>query len=1709
MMRHIAFLLCSVLTVLLCCQCGSVNDEGAIVIGGGLKSFDVNAEDAYELCFSYITSDSVGAGEAESLVEIPVSAPLQWEHLPNGRMHIVKTVVKPTTNTTLQVMSKKRASNGEPQAIAQVELPSADRFCLVAQCCKNDYVELTFNKNLDDKQNVKGLIYLSNKPSSVTVEGNKARLNADLSDHEEIQVQVSEKLRSKSGLTFDASTTIPSLVVTFEKPKVELVGDGTIIPQQGRILVPFRSIHMRGVRVAVFKVFSNTLNQFLLQGDFDGMRELIYTARPIAATTFYMEDHGGNLNEWNTYAIDLTDQVKLDPGALYRVELSLDARLSAWPCDTLPKATREEIAESDAEVMQRLIDKFDNTDYYYNGWAFDNYQWFDGYYEARHNPATRAYYDDRTVGKNMLATNIGLSAMMGSDHVLTVTAIDLSSAQPMSGVQIELYSKQQQLIGTGATNGKGMARIEFDNRNGQPAIVMARLADDVSYLKVTQTQALSTSTFDVSGNAIERGLKGYIYGDRGVWRPGDTLHLGFILNDRDHRLPAGHPVNFSLVNPLGQITDRITTTQGVMGIYTMNIPTAADAPTGIWTARFAVGGVTFSKNVRIETIKPNRLKIDLDLPNGSLSVGRNEAKLHTEWLNGNKASNLRYDVTATFVAGGTTTFKQWPSYVFDNPERNFETTEQQIGKGTVDHQGDASLQLNLTSIKAAPGMLRASLVTRIYEPSGEFSTDVCQTQVAPFESFAGIKAPAVGEYGHLDTDRSYTYHVVNVDRNGNLRRAGNTLNVKVYKVAYYWWWYALRGDMAEFSRSSYTQPVKELTATLDEEGKGSFALTMNHSNWGSYYITVQDPKSGHATGVFSYFDWPEVTDRRGDSEADNATQLSITSDKKEYAPGEKMQISFPSDASSRAIVSISNGSKVLYTDTYECAAERTTLTLQVTDDMAPNVYVGVQLVQPYSQTANDMPIRMYGIIPVTVTHPKSHLNPVVTCADEILPETKCQVTVKEKEGRPMGYTLAIVDEGLLDLTRFKTPNAWGLFNAREALGVRFWDIYQHVNGAFGGRIEQLFSIGGDEALNNGPKAIVNRFAPMVYFAGPFELKKGEKRTHRIDVPNYNGRVRVMVVASDGSAYGNAEKSVMVRKPLMMIGTMPRQIGVGDEMEVTATLFATQQLGDVKVTVSAKNLQVIGQHSQHVTFSEAGDKTVSFRIKAGDKAGTGLVSIQAESNNCKADYSTEIVIRSISQPLSEIHTFALPQGETLDERLKAPGNGSYEMMLELSGIKPLNLQNRIADLIAYPHGCVEQSTSKAFAQLYLDNFMELSESQKSEIEENIKFCINRYPGYQTQNGGMAYWMGGRVASEWGSAYVCLFLQEAAAKGYFVPEDMKSRLIQYLTAQANNWDNAKDAFTAAFQLYALAATGHAHIGAMNRMREHASEFSPATVQMLEAAYRLSSIQVALEPGGKPETGHYWFPSTNAKLLSELADNSLQMAQTAEVIRERLASDAWISTSETALSLYALAQFYNLQKAGAGVKFKAELDGKKLAEVDSYRYLWNHNAHLEEAQSRLKLTNLSETTMYAQVVMRGVATQSAIAAQSNGLELGLSYTTDNGLQLNPEKLAQSTTFKALLRVRNVSGKPIDHIAITHILPAGWEMLKTEPSNPVNYQDVRDDRVLTYIDHLAATQTVDIVLNLSATYAGNYYLPSVHAEAMYDDTVSGCTASSVCVVE
>ena len=275
-----------------------------------------------------------------------------------------------------------------------------------------------------------------------------------------------------------------------------------------------------------------------------------------------------------------------------------------------------------------------------------------------------------------------------------------------------------------------------------------------------------------------------------------------------------------------------------------------------------------------------------------------------------------------------------------------------------------------------------------------------------------------------------------------------------------------------------------------------------------------------------------------------------------YTVGEHVTLTIPSAGTGRALISLETGSRVLDAEWVELKDKETNYSFPVTADMAPNVYAHVTLIQPHEKTLNDLPIRLYGVIPILVEDADTHLEPVITMANEVRTDVPFTIGVSEKNGDRFTYTLAIVDEGLLDLTRFKTPDPWNHFYAREALGVRTFDLYDQVIGAFGRQLQRILAMGGSDDSGPAEGARANRFKPVVRYVGPFTVEKGKKAAHSFTISNYVGSVRVMVVATDGEkAYGNAEKAVPVRKPLMVLATMPRVLSPGETVDLPVTVFA--------------------------------------------------------------------------------------------------------------------------------------------------------------------------------------------------------------------------------------------------------------------------------------------------------------------------------------------------------------------------------------------------------------------------------------------------------------------------------------------------------------------------------------------------------------------------
>lgn len=1706
-----------------------------LALRGNLESMDINKknENGYDLTAVLFTPDKESPGTVESLVDFSEKVDATWQHSPDGKKHEVTLTNVPAGmegERTLRLSVSSNKLGVEKADVVTVNIPDQNDFSVYDVVYVSEpecYVEVAFTKLLDSAQDMRGLAFIAgNTSETVNVDGNKLRLypDADLREKGAMNIHLNQGIRSKSGLNLKEAV-VRQVVANEQKPNVRFIGKGVIIPQSTQLSVPFQAIYLRGVTVSVIKILEQNIGQFLQSNNLDESGELMRVGRLIARKTIFLDEEGLDLSRWNTFAIDLKRLIEPEPGAIYRLELSFDRSLSVYPCgnDTVV-LSKEQILASDEIRFKEESARFDEGGYYY----YRQYDWSDYNWEKRSDPCSDSYYFNKVEGKNVLATNLGLVAMLGQDNDMTVLVHNIQNTEPERGVTVTAYNYQHQALASGTTDDKGQVRLDLSS--GRPFYLIASQGTQRSYLRVDNGSALSLSSFDVSGEVVQKGIKGFIYGERGVWRPGDTLHLGFMLNDRAKQLPAEHPVVMELYNPLGQMYARKTQTRGELGLYVFDFVTEADAPTGAWNVKAQVGGVSFSKRLRIESIKPNRLKIALSMPEKTLLRGEPmDARLHVEWLQGAIARNLKYDIQGTFIATPTT-FEGYKGFYFDDPSRVFNTEESKLISGVTNERGDATVQARFELGSTAPGMLLANLVTRVYEESGDFSIDADRMLYSPYRRYAGIKSPQKDKE-QLNTGTNYTYEVASVDYLGK-PQANTELDVKVYKVYWYWWWDSNSSGLANYVSDSYNKPVKTFTVRTDGDGRGTFQLSFPDKEWGTYFISVKDKESKHSTGVMSYFDWPYNEGRRNTDGSESATMLSFKTDKDSYTPGEKMVVTFPSTKGSRAIISIENGVRVLSLTEHTCEDKQTTVRLDVTKDMQPNAYVYITLLQPHGITKNDLPIRLYGVVPFTVTSPESHLTPVIQSPAELKPDASYTISVSEKNGKEMAYTLAIVDEGLLDLTRFRTPEPWKAFNAREALGVNTWDLYNYVVGAYGGRIEQLFSIGGDDALNKGPKAIVNRFKPVVRFDGPFLLKKGKTARHTYQMPNYNGRVKIMVVAGNGEAYGHADKSVMVRKPVMLLGTLPRVIGVGEEMVVPATVFATEDgVGAVNVSIAcSSNMEVVGEATRSLSFERKGDQQASFRIRVKKNPGIGKVTITATGKGDKSVYETELEIRTVRRPQVKVTAATLEAGKSWKETVAMPGaTGTNQLTLEVSDIAPVNVSSRLSYLLGYPHGCLEQITSKGFPQLYISSFTDLTPRQAKSTEEAVKEVIRRLRSYQTVDGAFAYWPGGTSSNGWGTVYATHFLLEASKKGYLVPEAMKQSVLNNLRRVARNWKPVTSYYkdseeaTQAYRLYVLALAGSPEMGAMNRLKEMKDLTSMSRWSLASAYALVGREDVAQDLISKTTALPSGYSEYDETFGSDVRDQSIQLmtlclldkgkeaATLVEELSKQLSSDDWLSTQSTAFALVALSDYLAKYRVDGAMDFTYACGGKD-GQVKTDKNIWSETL-LDKAgtSASVELKNTGKSTLFARIITEGIPEQGEEKAYANGVSLAVSYVDLNGSPVNVAQLEQGTNFSAVVTVKNPSARGYNNLVLSEIFPAGWEILNTRFLNEsvtdslsagVNYQDIRDDRVYSYIDRLPAGSQVTVKINLCAVYPGRFYLPPVYCEAMYDYLIRANTA-------
>ncbi|NIB38088.1 hypothetical protein HBA55_00745 [Pseudomaricurvus alkylphenolicus] len=1622
-------------------------------------------------------------------------------------------------------------------------IPALNRFEVLgvnSRKQKDRYIAIQFSEPLDRGQSFMGLVRIDGQaPASMRVDGNVLRAYPSRPLSGDISIEVLEGIRSTRNARL-LEPVIRTLTLLEEQPGVRFKDSTHILPSHSRVTIPIEAVNVDSVQITAYQLKAANLGQFLQSRNLSARYSDSSTTAALWRKTLQLPEIPRD--QWTQFDLDVSDYLKDFGNDLLAFEVKIDKSHSILECETPRPQPEDALPPGNPWPFQETRNNPSWVQRYYHSQG--RYQWTD-----RENPCKDYYYQHYNNPikdfRYFHASDIGLIAKMAVDKSMLVVATDINSAQPLRDVEVVAYNRQHQPVARGKTDPQGMLKF---SPVSAPLYLLASQNEDVGFLRLPRNESLSTNVFDTGGEQAGSGIKGFFYGERGVWRPGDEIFLTFIAHDRTGQLPENYPLTLDFFDPRGNKFDSITHTQPMNGFYSFRLRTDEDSPTGSWRAVIRYGGDYFSKVVPVETIKPNRLKIELTFPSDKLSAGDGpsiEAGLFSQWLNGATAAGLKADIDMN-VRAVKTTVAGYDQYVFDDPTRELQSRQQKVFQGNLDENGKASFSL-APSINNAPGNVKLQFTTRVFEKSGNFSIQYASVAYQPYSRLVGLHIPqGRGWNRSISRDEQHQINMMLVDAEGN-PIANSELDFQLYRIGWRWWWDSSSDSIASYISRNHADPLVEANLKTDEAGRSHWTLEGQDYPWGRYLMRVCDRQGDHCSGKVVYLGWSYQQQKNPSGE----TQLMLTTDKKRYAVGDTATLTIPQIVAGsdkgKILLTLESGTRILSQQWIEKDIEEGQYSIPVTADMAPNVYAHVTYVQAFADKNNDSPVRLYGITPILVDNPDGRLAPQLTLPEKVKPQSELKIVVAESRSKAMTYTLAVVDEGLLSITNYKTPDPYDTLYRREALGVLTWDMYDLLSNSSVFNTERLLTIGGSDAEDDTDALRKKRrFPPVVEFLGPFYLPAGEQARHVVKLPEYMGSVRVMLVAGDISegvaAFGKTDGTVKVTQPLTLLATVPRVLGPEESLKLPVNVFVTDpDIKEVALSVDTDSLISATQAEKSLSFTRPGDQIISFDLSAAASVGTGSLLVKAKSGEHETSHEVSIPVRSPNLPQTVSERTAIKAGESQTLSLLPNGmpNTNYSYV-EFSRVPSINLEHRLNSLIGYPHGCLEQTTSKLFPQIFLNRLLPLTDQQQTDIEFNIKEGLRKFTGYQSAGGEFSYWPGGHYSNHWANTYVGHFLLEARNVGYPVPASVIERWLKTQKRFARKVGN-RDGYesTDAYLLYSLTLADAADFNAMNRLKEKLATL-PATSAnhrlarwLLAAAYARAGVLEAseelLSQADNQPLDYDWAGYTYGSKLRDTAllaitykhmDKPKKAWDMAQQVAMQLSKPQYLSTQSQAWALIALSNYFDSDtkqqahpfswKINNQAEEKTELISPMLRRIiDS-----DENIH-SDTPIKLEVKNEGEKPIYVLLGNRGTPANAEEKASSQGVRLSVSFVDMQGLPLDIGALRQGTDFKARVSVSAANPHSrLENLALSVITPSGWEigndrMAGIEPAKELEYQDIRDDRVLSYFTlgnyywwqrQYRREITVDITLN--ATYAGRFYLPGWRVESMYDGGIRATTA-------
>lgn len=1684
---------------------------------------EVNSDgNSYDFSGTIYTSDKIKPEELYSLVSVNEKLNFSWSHDPDGLTHrfIIKDISRNADKRELKLNIKNWGTN--ENNTYSIQIPAKNIFSLVYSDIPADkdetVIRMIFSDAISNQMPVESFIMNSindyDFKCNYVVQNNVVLIYPHNTYKNQIQFNILGSLKNTSGIKLQKDTSIV-FNIPETKPKVEFVGKANIIPGNAdskEVLIPFEAVNLKAVDVVIYKIFQNNLIDFFIQNTWDGYSNMSYFGQQVLKKRI-------NLNIANPaeykiitrHYLNVKDLIKTEPGCIYRVVLKFKKEYAACNClgnnasHILPMQENTDNDKDDADFYSYYSDNsYDDGDYY------EYYDW-----NERNNPCHASYYQsyDLAKAKNVLVTDVGILVKRIPGKNYHVFVNDLNTNEPLNNVKVEAYSLQKQLLGVFKTNSDGHA--EF--KTPEPvAIIVASKGNTKNYIRLDEF-SLSTTMFETEGNFSKKGAKIFVYTERGVWRPGDTVFMGVMTHARERDYFKDLPVQVELLNPNGNVIQRFSKEYSKNGLYAFPIVLPENATLGYWSVNVRSGPVSQNKTLRVDAIVPNRLKIYAKTDTDKILDLNKENKLllSAQWLAGPKASGLKYDVEY-YLKTGVTPFEKYKNYCFSDetmPSYQFSVA---YTSGYLNEEGNAVVPLSIRLNERVPGMLNCTFKIRVFEGGGGYSTDAFSVKTSPYISYAGFTLPQndhTSGYQYLECGKNHLIKLISVDDLGK-PLANSILIFNVHKLQWRWWWEKNYYGDAEYHSENYLKPVYSFTIKTNSSGEAVQQLNFGDEEWGRYVFSVQDVASGHVAAKEVYVDWPNWMARYA-QDAKSSEIINLKADKEKYKVGDKAKIFIPAPDNAYVLLTVENSNGILKSEWLKGEKIRN-FEFEITPEMFPNVYVYATVLQKRVSSLN-MPMRLYGLTRMIVEDPNTRLEPVIKMPDALKPGQLVPITVSEKNGKEMEVTLAMVDEGLLDLTKFKTPDPISYFSSMEAYVNRTWDIYGRVFGYFNADVQRILSVGGDlEAAEDGPG--IKRFKPMVRFVGPLKIKKGENKQIQIQLPPYIGSVRTMVIAKGDACFGSKEKTTPVKSDLMILGQAPRFCSLEDEFEVPVWVFTGKKvMKDIKLSITVKEGgEAVGKKELKFSLGPEEQELKSFYVRAG-KEGSMKIKISAMCGSDASEWEADIPVLLTTPVERKSEEFTLESGKSYKKELSFYGASSQStVQAEWSGLAPIPFAYWLKQVKEYPYYCAEQLSSNALSGIALMDILNLDKKEQTELISKAVFAQQQLNMYLTPEGGLSYWPGGTDSDPWLSAHALYFIKWCEWKNIPVQANLKSKLMTYNKGLSSKFNEAKNLSSCqysaqAFRLWVLSLYNMSDIALMNALSRMMPPDLLSTYYLAMAYHNSGFSSMAKQQirkigktGTRPNTNiEYCYNSDihflSARIIYEVITNDENSAtKDYNLLAQKMKSDAWLSSSELAYALASCHLYIKKFGRNNNIQFKAVWDNENL-QASGNGFAWSKSKVIKPGTAvKFSMENVGKQKLNVSLVRFGKNKPGEETASANGFDVEYQFGNENS-PFGNERIEQGKDIFLQAKVTYMGSESFqNHVALEIPLPGGleWvgtttELMESGGLQGADYVELKDTKAVIYFS-INSRQSRVFTLRANAGYAGKYYAPSPRIVAM-----------------